>query len=71
MTGKRLQPKTGFETPTVGSIVFTPRCQCCDSHSALEQELLLRLYETERKLEERNFAKGHSFAEWLNQRRAF
>jgi hypothetical protein len=31
--------------------------------------LLRRLYETERKLPNRNFAKGHSFEEWCYEQR--
>lgn len=35
----------------------------------IERELLLRqLYETEKRLDERNFAKGHSFEEWVDFR---
>lgn len=30
-----------------------------------ESLLLRRLYETEQQLQERNFAKDHSFEEWL------
>lgn len=36
-----------------------------DTDNALIILLLKRLYETERKLEERNFAHGNSFEEWL------
>jgi hypothetical protein len=36
--------------------------------STLTVELLLRrLYETERRLDERNSAKGHSYGEWKQQ----
>jgi hypothetical protein len=31
--------------------------------------LLKELYEAERKQQERNYAKGHSFEEWLDHRR--
>ena len=34
---------------------------------ALVRTLLRRLYDTERRLDERNFAKGHSFEEWLER----
>jgi len=33
------------------------------------RSVTLRLYETERKLPNRNFAKGHSFEEWLERER--
>lgn len=33
----------------------------------MEAILLRRIYDTERQLLERNFAKGHSFEEWVDQ----
>ena len=34
----------------------------------MDYSLLKELYETERKLSGRNFAKEHSFEEWVEQR---
>lgn len=34
-------------------------------HRATERVLLRRIYDTERQLPNRNFAKDHSFEEWL------
>lgn len=35
--------------------------------NATIRTLLRRLYDTERRLQERNFAKDHSFEEWLGR----
>jgi len=37
-------------------------------HDPAYRALLKELYDTERRLSERNFAHGHSFEEWLRYR---
>jgi len=61
VTATRVTPKLDMQASCPPPL----HCQKCDVRIATERQLLRRIYDLERQLLERNFAKGHSFEEWL------